>query len=235
LKSAIEVQNGFVFQIISDAFCAAFHTAGDAIRAAIKSQTDLQNEDWGDTPIKVRMGIHTGKAEVQANGEYHGYLTMSRLQRLMSAAHGGQVLISLATEQLIRDELPKSITLRDMGERRLKDLIRPKHIYQLIIPSLPVDFPPLKMLDLYRHNLPAQTTSFIGRENEIAEIKQALHEHRLVTLTGSGGTGKTRLSLQVAAALLNQFPDGVWLIELAPLTPSPGDDSVYFRIASLNL
>lgn len=188
LKSTIEFHNGFVFQVIGDSFCAAFHTAGDAIRAAIKSQTNLYNEDWGDTPIKVRMGIHTGKAEVQANGEYHGYLTMSRLQ-----------------------------------------------LYQLIIPSLPVDFPPLKTLDPYRHNLPAQTTRFIGRENEIAEIKQALHEHRLVTLTGSGGTGKTRLSLQVAAALLNQFPDGVWLIELAPLTPSPGDDSVYFRIASLNL
>ncbi|HLA08739.1 MAG TPA: tetratricopeptide repeat protein [Anaerolineales bacterium] len=234
LQSAVESHNGYVFQIIGDAFCVIFHTAGDALRAAVRSQTDLHNEAWGDMPIKVRMGIHTGKAEVQANGEYHGYLVMSRVQRLMSAAHGGQVLISLATEELIRDELPENISLRDMGERRLKDLIRPERIYQLVIPNLPVDFPPIKTLDVYRHNLPAQTTSFIGREKEMAEIKNALTpspspsgsptgvlregEVRLVTLTGSGGTGKTRLSLQVAADLLDQFPDGVWFIELAPLT-----------------
>ena len=218
LKSAIESHNGHVFQIIGDEFCVAFHTAGDALRAAIKSQINLHNENWGDTPIKVRMGIHTGKAEMQENGEYHGYLAMSRIQRLMSAGHGGQVLISLATQELVCDELPEGVTLRDMGERRLKDLIRPERIYQLIIPNLPVDFPPIKTLDAYRHNLPAQTTSFIGRAKEMTEIKQALHEHRLVTLTGSGGTGKTRLSLQVAADLLDQFPDGVWFIELAPLT-----------------
>jgi len=218
LKSAIDAHNGYVFQIIGDAFCATFHTAGEALRAAVKSQTDLHNDDWGDPLIKVRIGIHTGKAEIQNDGQYHGYLVMSRVQRLMSAAHGGQVLISLATEELIRDELPEGVTLRDMGERRLKDLIRPERIYQLVIPNLPVDFLPLKTLDAYRHNLPAQTTSFIGRAKEMTEIKQALHEHRLVTLTGSGGTGKTRLSLQVAADLLDQFPDGVWFIELAPLT-----------------
>jgi predicted ATPase/class 3 adenylate cyclase len=218
LKSAIESHNGYVFQIIGDAFCAAFHTAGDALRAAVKSQIDLHAENWGDAIIKVRIGIHTGKAEIQEDGEYHGYLAMSRVQRLMSAAHGGQVLISLSTEELIRDELPESASLRDMGERRLKDLIRPEHIYQLVIPNLPVDFPPLKTLDAHRHNLPAQTTSFIGREKEMAEIKQALEKHRLVTLTGSGGTGKTRLSLQVAAGLVEQYPDGVWFIELAPLT-----------------
>ena len=144
LKSAIESHNGHVFQIIGDAYCAAFHIAGDALQAAIKAQMDLYAENWGETPIKVRMGIHTGKADVQANGEYHGYLVMSRVQRLMSAAHSGQVLISLATEELIRDELPEGVTLRDMGERRLKDLIRPEHIYQLVIPNLPADFPPNK-------------------------------------------------------------------------------------------
>lgn len=218
LQSAMDAHNGYVFQIIGDAFCVAFHTAGDALRAAVKSQTDLHNEEWREATIKVRSGIHTGKAEVQTNGEYHGYLVMSRVQRLMSAAHGEQVLISLATEELIHDELPEGVTLRDMGERRLKDLIRPERIYQLVIPNLPVDFPPIKTLDAYRHNLPAQTTSFIGRAKEMTEIKRALHEHRLVTLTGSGGTGKTRLSLQVAADLLDQFPDGVWFIELAPLT-----------------
>ncbi|HKY54616.1 MAG TPA: adenylate/guanylate cyclase domain-containing protein, partial [Anaerolineales bacterium] len=218
LNSAIQSHNGFVFQVIGDAFCAAFHTAGDALQAAIKSQIDLHTENWSDAPIKVRMGVHTGKAEVQENGEYHGFLTMSRVQRLMSAGHGGQVLISLATEELVRDELPENVSLRDMGEKRLKDLIRSEHIYQLVISNLPADFPPLKTLDVYRHNLPAQMTSFIGREKEMAEITQSISGHRLLTLTGSGGTGKTRLSLQVAAELLDQFRDGVWFIELAPLT-----------------
>jgi predicted ATPase/class 3 adenylate cyclase len=218
LQSAIESHNGYVFQIIGDAFCAAFHTAGDALRAAAKSQMDLYNENWGDAPVKVRMGIHTGKAEIQENGEYHGYLAMSRIQRLMSAGHGGQVLISAATQELLLEDLPEDVSLRDLGERRLKDLIKPEHIYQLVIPGLPIDFPALKTLETYRHNLPMQRTSFIGREKEMKEIKQAILAHRLVTLTGSGGTGKTRLSLQVAADLLDQFPDGIWFVELAPIS-----------------
>jgi predicted ATPase/class 3 adenylate cyclase len=221
LKSAFEECNGYVFQIIGDAFCVAFHTAGDAVRAAAKAQMNLGREDWGSAVIKVRIGIQTGEAELQENGEYHGYLTLSRVQRMMSAAHGGQVLISLATEELVREELPEGVTLRDMGERRLKDLIFPEHIFQLVIPGLPDEFPPLKTLDAYRHNLPAQMTSFIGREKDIAEVRSALVEHRLVTLTGSGGTGKTRLSLQVAAEMLEQFQEGVWFVELSPLT-DPG-------------
>ncbi len=218
LRSAIEVHNGYVFQIVGDGFCAAFHNGGDAISAAVQSQIDLQAEDWGETPIRVRMGIHTGKADLQDNGQYIGYLALSRVSRLMSAGHAGQVLVSLATQDLVRDELPDGTGLIDLGERRLKDLVRPEHIYQIVAANLPVEFPPLKTLDMYLHNLPVQLTSFIGREKEMAEIKRALHEHPLVTLTGSGGTGKTRLSLQVAADLLDQFPDGVWLVELASLT-----------------
>ncbi len=136
----------------------------------------------------------------------------------MSAGHGGQVLISLATEELVRDELPEGVTLHDLGEKRLKDLIRPERIHQLNIAGLPSEFPPIKTLDVYRHNLPTQLTSFIGREKEITEIKNELSNHRLVTLTGSGGTGKTRLSLQVAAEVIDMFPDGVWFLELAPIT-----------------
>ena len=218
LQTAMEAYNGYVFQIIGDAFCVAFHTAIDALHAAVKSQMDLSNQNKHLSLVKVRIGIHTGKAEIQDDGEYQGYLSMSRVHRLMSAAHGGQVLISLATEELVRDDLSENVSLRDMGEKRLKDLIRSEHIYQLVISNLPVDFPPIKTLDAYHHNLPAQMTSFIGREKEMAEIKQAINEHRLVTLTGSGGTGKTRLSLQVSADLLDQFRDGVWFIELAPLT-----------------
>jgi len=218
LKSAIEANKGYVFQIIGDAFCTAFFTASDALRAAIQSQKDLFNEQWQEAPIKVRMGIHTGKAEVQEDGQYHGYLAMSRIQRLMSAGHGGQVLLSTVVQNLVRDELPEGVSLYDLGEKRLKDLIRPEHIYQLNMDGLPSEFPPIKTLEHYRHNIPTQLTSFVGREKAIEEVKQELTNHRLVTLTGSGGTGKSRLSLQVAADLLDSFPDGTWFIELAPLS-----------------
>jgi len=222
LKSAIETNNGYVFQIVGDEFCASFHTAGDAICAAAKAQIDLYNEDWGDRPIKVRMGISTGTAQASIDndhsGGYKGYTALARVNRLMSAGNGGQVLISLATQELVRDNLPDYISLRDLGERWLKGLVHPERIYQLVISGLPVDFPPLKTLDAYRHNLPVLLTSFIGREKELAEIESALSIHRLVTLTGTGGTGKTRLALQVAANIIDQYPDGVWLVELAAIT-----------------
>src|SRR5215204_2100171 len=233
LRTAIESNNGYVFQIIGDAFCATFHSALDAMRATVKSQIDLTYENWGAALIKVRMGIHTGKAEIQENGEYHGYVTMSQVQRLMSAGHGGQVLVSFATQELIRDAMPEGVTLRDMGERRLKDMIRPEHIYQLVIANLRNDFPPIKTLDVYHHNLPAQMTSFIGREKELAEIKQAISEHRLVTLTGSGGAGKSRLSLQVGTECLHQFSEGVWLAELAPVTDPALIPQTLFSIFNL--
>lgn len=217
LKSAIESHNGYTWQIIGDAFCAAFHTATDALNTAVQSQIALNKENWGNTPIKVRMGLHTGKAEIQPSGEYLGYLAMSRVQRLMSAAHGGQVLVTLATQQLVREDLPEEVTLRDMGKRRLKDLIHEEHIFQLVISNLPADFPPIKTLDAYRHNLPIQLTSFVGREKEIAAVKRLITGNRLTTLTGPGGTGKTRLSLQVGGDLLDSFPDGVWFVEFAPL------------------
>lgn len=233
LRKAIEANNGYIFQIIGDAFCAAFHTASDALSAGIQSQLDLNHENWGSAPIKVRMGIHTGKAEIQKNGEYHGYLTLSQVQRLMSAGHGGQVLVSHATQELVHGKLPEDVTLRDMGERRLKDMIHPEYIYQLVITNLPSDFPPIKTLDIHRHNIPAQMTSFIGRKKELAEITQALHEYRLVTLTGSGGAGKSRLSLQVGNECLNQFADGVWLAELAPVTDTTLIPQTLFSIFNL--
>jgi predicted ATPase/class 3 adenylate cyclase len=218
LNQAVQACNGYVFQIVGDGFCTAFHSASEALNAAVNAQRVLQNEAWAPAPIRVRMGIHTGKADIQENGQYQGYLTLSHVQRLMSVAHGGQVLISLATQELVHDEMPKGVTLREMGERRLKDMIRSEAIYQLVIENLPSDFPPIKTLDVYRHNIPAQMTSFIGRETERAEIKQALNAYRLVTLTGSGGAGKSRLSLQVGMECLHQFTDGIWLVELAPVT-----------------
>jgi len=222
LKSAIESNNGYVFQKIGDAFCASFHTAGGAIRAAVQAQINFYNEDWGATSVKVRMGINTGNAEpnndTDHSGGYKGYITMARVQRIMSAGHGGQVLISHATEELVHDDLPENVSLRDLGECRLKDLIRPERIHQLVISGLPTEFPPLKTLDVHRHNLPVQLNSFIGREKEIADLVGMIKDHRLVTLTGIGGTGKTRLSLQVSADLIDEYSDGVWLVQLAPLT-----------------
>jgi len=233
LHKAIQGQNGYVFQIVGDAFCAAFHSAKDGLNAAVNAQRLLYEEPWQPAPIRVRMGIHTGRAELQGQGEYQGYLTLSHIQRLMSAAHGGQVLISMATEELVRDDMPAGVTLRDMGERRLKDILRSESIYQLVIEDLPCDFPPIKTIDIVHHNLPAQMTTFIGRENEMDEIKEALRSHRLVTLIGSGGAGKSRLSLQVGMDSLNQFADGVWLVELAPVT----DPSLvpHTLLATLNL
>ncbi|HET9909356.1 MAG TPA: tetratricopeptide repeat protein, partial [Anaerolineales bacterium] len=142
---------------------------------------------------------------------------LNRVARLLSAAYGGQVLLTQPVYDLVRDDLPFDIDLRDLGEHRLKDLVRPEHIYQLTAPGLQSDFPPLKTLDSFPHNLPLQVTSFIGREKEMAEVKRLLWDGRLVTLTGPGGTGKTRLSLQIAADFLELYPDGAWLIELAPL------------------
>ena len=218
LNQAIQARNGFVFQIVGDAFCVAFHSANDALNATLTAQKLLYHQAWSPAPIKVRMGIHTGAAQLNEDNQYSGYATLASAQRIMSAGHGGQILLSGATRELVRDSLPANSELQDLGEKRLKDLLRPEHLYQLNISGLPSTFPPLKTLDAFLNNLPTQLTTFIGREHEITEIKQALDEHRLVTLTGSGGTGKTRLSLQVAANLLETFEHGVWFIELAPLT-----------------
>lgn len=217
LQSAIDAHNGYVFQIIGDAFCVAFHTASDGMIAAIDSQRQLQNESWGETPIKVRMGLHTGSAKLLGN-DYRGYLTMAKVQRIMSVAYGGQILLSNTSAELVRGELPRQVSLRDMSEHRLKGLLNPEHLWQVNAPGLPQEFPPLQSLNIIPTNLPVQLTSFVGREKEILEVKHELGKHRLVTLTGSGGTGKTRLSLQVAAEVLDSFHEGVWFVELAPLS-----------------
>ena len=220
LHQAIEAHDGYVFRVVGDSFAVAFHSASDALNAALDAQRNLHNESWTPAPIKVRMGIHTGAAQLQIDSKdnaYSGYATLASTQRIMSAGHGGQILLSGATRELVRDTLPVHTELFDLGEKRLKDLLRPEHLYQLNIAGLPTTFPPLKTLDSFPNNLPVQLTSFIGRENEIVELKQELESHRLVTLTGSGGTGKTRLSLQVATELLEKFDHGLWFIELAPL------------------
>jgi predicted ATPase/class 3 adenylate cyclase len=222
LRAAIEAHHGHVFQIIGDAFCAAFHTANDALQGALDAQRGLQHEVWNPAPLRVRMGLHTGTAQAEDDEEhasgYAGYSTMARTQRVMSIAYGGQVLLSNSTVELVRDQLPADVTLRDMHEHRLKGLSHPDHLWQLVAPGLVVEFPPLKTLTTIPNNLPLQLTSFVGREKESADIKGLLNSARLVTLTGSGGTGKTRLAQEVGAEELSSFANGVWLIELAPLS-----------------
>jgi predicted ATPase/class 3 adenylate cyclase len=218
LQRSIEAQNGYVFQIVGDSFSAAFSSAFDALNAAIDAQRCLMTEAWSPAPVRVRIGIHTGTAHPDGENRYSGYATLALTQRIMSAGHGGQTLLSAATRELVRDLLPEDAKLLDMGERRLKDLLRPEHIFQLNASGLPINFPPIKTLDSFPNNLPTQLTSFIGREKEILEVKQELDEHRLVTLIGSGGTGKTRLSLQVAVEVLEKFDHGVWFVELAALS-----------------
>jgi predicted ATPase/class 3 adenylate cyclase len=219
LREAIEAHGGAVFKTIGDAFCAAFTTAADAVAAIVEAQRALAHESWETTgSLRVRAALHTGAA-AQRDADYFGH-TLSRVARLRDAGHGGQTLLSLATAELVRDHLPPNLELRDLGQHRLKDLTRPERIFQLVIPDLPADFPSLRALDPRRANLPVQPTDFIGREREVAEVCGLLRRDgvRLVTLTGPGGTGKTRLGIQVAAELLDEFSDGVAFVALAPIS-----------------
>lgn len=217
LREAIESQRGQIVKTTGDGVHAVFTTAQDAVAASVIAQRALQNEKWDERiTLRVRMGMHTGTSE-EREGDFYGSV-VNRAARLMGVGSGGQVLLSKTTFELARDQTPREISFRDLGEHRLRDLSRPEHIYQLIAPGLALDFVPLKTLEAHPNNLPVQLTNFIGREKEIAHVKEILAHGRLVTLTGVGGSGKTRLALQVAADLLESFPDGIWLIELAALS-----------------
>lgn len=222
LHEAITQYCGVVFKTIGDAFCAAFASADEALNATLAAQRALQHEAWSPASIKVRMGLNSGAAQPELEAgrlvDYSGYLTLTLVQRVMSTAFGGQILISNATAELLHGHLPQEIELRDMGEHRLKGLLKLERLWQIAAPDLISEFPALHTLNVVTNNLPAQLTSFIGRAQEIKDIKQALSAARIVTLTGAGGTGKTRLAYQVATELLDTFPDGVHLIELAPLS-----------------
>jgi predicted ATPase/class 3 adenylate cyclase len=219
LHQAIESYGGRIIKNTGDGIHAVFDTGVNGIEAALAAQQSFCTAAWDEIQpqhLRVRMGLHTGEAQ-ERSGDYYGP-ALNRAARLMSLAHGGQTLLSTTTADLVRDQLPAAASLRDLGEHRLKDLIRSEHVFQLTHPALPNDFPPLKSIDAFPNNLPVQLTSFIGREHEMAEARERLASARLLTLIGPGGTGKTRLSLQLAADLLPTFPDGVWLAELAPLT-----------------
>jgi predicted ATPase/class 3 adenylate cyclase len=216
VRAAIVEHGGHVFKTMGDAFCAAFARPEDAVAAILEAQRALLVEDFSATGgLSVRAAIHTGTAD-ERNGDYFGP-AVNRVARLLAIGHGGQVLVSGATTDLVQGDLPAKASLRDLGDHRLRDLTRPERVYQLLAPDLVAEFPPLRSLDALPNNLPLQLQSFVGREAEIAEITALIDKHRLVTLVGSGGVGKTRTSLQVAANMLDGSGDGVWFIELAPL------------------
>lgn len=199
-----------------DSRFAVFGRATDAVAAARNIQQAFAAEPWPTpSPIRVRMALHTGEADIR-EGDYYGS-DVNRCARVRSLAYGGQVLLSQSTTVLVRDALPAGVALRDLGEHRLKDLQRPEHVFQLVLAGLPSDFPTPKSLDALPNNLPPQLTSFVGRQRELREAKALLSRTHLLTLTGPGGTGKTRLSLQVAGELLDQFKDGVWFVDLSAL------------------
>ena len=219
LQEAVEANRGQVVQTEGDAVFAAFARSTDAIAAALWGQLALQAEPWGDAgPIKVRMGVHTG--EVELYGAQYVGLAIHRAARLASTAHGGQVVLSEATAVHLRDAFPHEVHLIDLGEHRLKDLTHPERIWQLGHADLPAAFPPLRSLDTLPNNLPRQSTPFLGRERELDAVKALLRQDdvRLLTLLGPGGTGKTRLALQVAADLLDEFRHGVFFVPLASVS-----------------
>src|SRR5918994_1483381 len=236
LREAIEGHGGFVFKTVGDAFCAAFPTALGALESALAAQSALFSEAWVEeiVALRARMALHTGATHEQ-DGDYFGP-PLNRVARLLSAGHGGQVLLSSSTQELVRDQLPPNAHLRDLGERHLKDLARPERVFQLTTPDLPSEFPSLRTLESYSNNLPLQATPLIGREREVEAVCGRLRspETRLLTLVGPGGTGKTRVGLQAAAELVDDFEDGVFFVPLAAITDPALVASTIARVLGLS-
>jgi predicted ATPase/class 3 adenylate cyclase len=213
VRNAIEGHDGFVVKTTGDGFHAVFGTAHDAVDAAVAAQLALSNELWDATgPLRVRMGLHTCEAELR-DGDYYGS-AVNRAARLMSVAHGGQVVVSAATSELVRGG---SVELVDLGQHHLRDLGEPERVFQVAHPELVRDFPALQSVDELAGKLPMQPNQFVGRAASIEQIARLVADTPVVTLTGPGGVGKTRLGLQVAAGLQPEFPDGAWFTDLAPV------------------
>jgi predicted ATPase/class 3 adenylate cyclase len=216
LRAAVEGGGGAVIKTTGDGLLAVFDDPISAVRAALDGQHALRANPWGEIgALKVRMAVHSGTAELR-DGDYFGP-ALNRSARILAIGHGGQILVSAMTAALIGERLAGDVDLIDLGSHRLRDLDRAEQVFQVAVADLPRDFPPLRSLSTGRTNLPVQLTSFIGRERELADVQALVARHRLVTLIGTGGTGKTRLMLEVAGRLAERFADGTWLAELAPL------------------
>ena len=234
VRAAMDAHGGYVFKTLGDAFCVAFARSDAAVAAALDFQRALAAEDFAAVGgLRVRVALHTGTAD-ERDSDYFGP-AVNRVARLLSIGHGGQTLLSGVMHDLVLGSLPSRVSLRDLGEHRLKDLSRPEYVYQLVAPDLASEFPALRSLESMANNLPLQMTSFVGREREVAEIAELLGTHRLVTLVGSGGIGKTRTSLQVAANLLDGSGNGVWFIELAPLASGGYIPAAIAQVLGLSL
>jgi len=220
IREALAAAGGAEVGTEGDSFFAAFSSAPGAVRAAVAAQQGLAAHAWpAGHSVRVRMGLHTGDG-VLSGSDYVG-MDVHRAARIASAAHGGQLIVSEATRALIEHSLPAGAHLRDLGKHRLKDILQPEHLYDVVIDGLPAEFPPPRTLEARPNNLPLQLTSFVGREDQIDEIRELLGQVRLLTLTGPGGTGKTRLALQVAAETMRDFADGAFFVDLSPVT-DPG-------------
>lgn len=214
-RSAIEAHGGYAFKALGDAFCAAFARPSDAVAAMLDAQLALNAADFSSVGgLPVRVAIHTGTAD-ERGGDYFGP-AVNRVARMLVVAHGGQILCSAATAAVVQADLPSQTSVRDLGEHALKDLDSSEHIFQVVADGLRADFPPLRSTGSRAH-LPPQLTSFVGRERELAELATLIREHRLVTLIGSGGVGKTRTALHVAADVAGEFADGAWSADLGAL------------------
>jgi predicted ATPase/class 3 adenylate cyclase len=212
VREVVAAEGGHEFGVEGDAHFLVFPSAAAAVSAAVEAQRRLAKE----SEARVRMGLHTGEGFLR-DGDYVG-LDVHRVARIAAAGHGGQVLLSDSTRSLVEQDLPAGVGLRDLGEHGLKDLRTPEHLYQLEIEGLPVEFGPLRGVEGEAGNLPTQLTSFVGREKELADVRRLLGESRMLTLTGPGGTGKTRLSIQLASVVRDEFPGGAWFVPLASIT-----------------
>ena len=216
ISEAVASADGVVFGTEGDAVFAVFHTAPRAVAAAVAAQRALAAEEWASAnPVRVRMGLHTGEGNV--SGDSYVGIDVHRVARIANAGHGGQVLLSASSRMLSDAALPDGVALRELGEFRLKDLSRAEQLAMLVIEGLPAEFPALRTLDAVPNNLPTQLTTFLGRQRELEEAAALLETARLLTLTGPGGTGKTRLSLQLAADVTDRFHDGVYFVPLGSI------------------